>query len=529
MPERAAKASPRMLGRYLLFGEIASGGMATVHIGRLIGPVGFSRTVAIKKLHPQFAKDPEFVSMFLDEARLAARIRHPNVVSTLDVVALEGELFLVMDYVQGASLSQLFGALFRAKQRMPPQVVSGIVIDTLLGLHAAHEATNDHGHPLGIVHRDISPQNVLVGADGIARVVDFGVAKAASRAQTTRDGQLKGKLSYMAPEQLKLAAVDRRTDVFAVAIVLWEALAGRRLFAADDTPAIVARILTAEPDPPSRYAPGIPSAVEDVVMRGLAKSPASRFASAREMARALDKALPRAGSLEIGEWVASVASELLKVRHERLAEVESASVGPFELPAESLSDSSVTIIEDPARSSGFGARVESLAESSGADSSLSAGRKEPRSSSTDLSLVSTPMELPKPRSRIRWIAAALSAAALLALAVAGALGAFEDPAAPSAVAAPVHQRTLHAGLAASSASRAVRANPLVSPPALTAPATPAPVSSAAAPQASAAAPAPALRRTSLPKPSASRPRKRACNPPYVLNADGSKRFKPECF
>src|SRR5262245_51026591 len=170
-----------VIGRYALHGELASGGMATVHLGRLLGPVGFSRTVAIKRLHAQYAQDPEFVSMFLDEARLAARIRHPNVVPTLDVVATSGELFLVMEYVPGESLSRLARAARDRMERMPPRIVSAIMSGVLHGLHAAHEAKSERGEPLGIVHRDVSPQNVLVGTDGVARVLDFGVAKAAGR------------------------------------------------------------------------------------------------------------------------------------------------------------------------------------------------------------------------------------------------------------------------------------------------------------------------------------------------------------
>src|SRR6202044_2296810 len=147
-----ATTTVRIVGRYALYGVLASGGMATVHFGRLIGPVGFSRTVAIKRLHPQFASDPEFVAMFLDEARLAARIRHPNVVQTLDVVALDGELFLVMDYVQGESLSRLGRACGRKEEPVPLEVVSSVVCGALHGLHAAHEATSEDGEPLGIVH-----------------------------------------------------------------------------------------------------------------------------------------------------------------------------------------------------------------------------------------------------------------------------------------------------------------------------------------------------------------------------------------
>src|SRR4051794_29784074 len=195
-----AAGSPLHVGRYALYGEIASGGMATVHFGRLLGPVGFSRTVAVKRLHAHLAKDPEFVSMFLDEARLAARVRHPNVVPTLDVVAAQGELFLVMEYVQGESFARLLHVTKSNGQRIPRDIVCAVLASVLHGLHAAHEAKSERGEALGIVHRDVSPQNILVGVDGIARVLDFGIAKAAGRAQVTREGQVRGKMAYIAPE-----------------------------------------------------------------------------------------------------------------------------------------------------------------------------------------------------------------------------------------------------------------------------------------------------------------------------------------
>src|SRR5437588_9653608 len=229
MDASKAGALGRSIGRYVLHGELASGGMATIHFGRLSGPVGFSRTVAIKRLHPQFAKDPEFVTMFLDEARLCGRIRHPNVVPTLDVVTVEGEIFIVMEYVAGEALSKLLKTAWSRGVAMPPRVAATIVSSILHGLHAAHVAKDEHGRELGIVHRDVSPQNILVGGDGTSRVLDFGVAKARGRLQTTRDGQVKGKIAYMPPEQLSGGAVTRQSDIYAASVVRWEALAGRRL------------------------------------------------------------------------------------------------------------------------------------------------------------------------------------------------------------------------------------------------------------------------------------------------------------
>ena len=314
--------SGRVVGRYVLGGELAAGGMATVFWGRLAGSAGFTRTVAVKRLHPQYAKDPEFAAMFLDEARLASRIRHGNVVATLDVVSDDGELFLVMEYVHGESLAKLLRAASERGERLPHDVAAAIVVGVLQGLDAAHEATSEDGAPLAVVHRDVSPQNVLVGADGIARVLDFGVAKAAWRAHTTRDGTVKGKLAYMAPEQLRGEPVDRRVDVFSSAILLWELLTGTRLFGGEEPQVYVQRILGGDVAPPSQSAPDVPPALDAVVMKGLALDRNERFATAREMARALEAACAPASARVVAEWVASVASVTLAERRELLAALE---------------------------------------------------------------------------------------------------------------------------------------------------------------------------------------------------------------
>lgn len=325
--ERATeRAGPLFIGRYAVHDEIASGGMATVHLGRLLGPVGFSRTVAIKRLHPQFAKDPDFSSMFIDEARLAARIRHPNVVSTLDVVALEQELLLVMDYVQGESLSRLLRSARARHEPIPLRIVTTILAGILHGLHAAHEAKTERGEPLEIVHRDVSPQNILVGIDGVARVLDFGVAKAAVRMQSTREGQIKGKLSYMAPEQLRGDhTVDRRVDIYSAGVVLWEALVGKRLFEAENEGRLLTKILL-EPVPTAlSMVPTIPPEVDAIVMRALARNREERFATAREMAVALEQVIHQAAASEIGTWVEHLAGKELAKRVDRVSDIESRS------------------------------------------------------------------------------------------------------------------------------------------------------------------------------------------------------------
>ena len=315
----------RAVGRYMLFGEIASGGMATVRFGRLMGEVGFSRTVAVKCLHAQFAKDREFARMFIDEARLAARIRHPNVVPVLDVVARDGELFLIMDYVQGESLSKLIRAVRAKKTPIPPRIVAAVMAGALDGLHAAHEACSEQGEPLGIVHRDVSPQNVMVGLDGVSRVLDFGVAKAAGRLQTTQKGQLKGKLAYMAPEQLRAEPVDRRTDVYAASVVLWEALTSQRLFKAEDDVGTFGLVLKGDVPPPSSIIQSIPSGYDEVTLRGLHLDSSKRFSTAREMAVALERVAGIASPREVGAWVEEMARDPLRKRAARIAELESVS------------------------------------------------------------------------------------------------------------------------------------------------------------------------------------------------------------
>jgi len=309
-----------VIGRYALHAELACGGMATVHIGRMFGPAGFQRTVAIKRLLPHLAREPEFVARFLDEARIAARIMHPNVVPTLDVVAADGEIFLVMEYVQGESLSRLMRT--GASRRLPVDVACAIAECMLAGLHAAHEARDERGNPLDIVHRDISPQNVIVGTDGVARVFDFGIAKAIGRSQITTDGAIRGKFGYMAPEQLG-GDVTRATDIYAASIVLWECLTGERYFRGDSDAALIAQILMPPRTSTRSIAPEVPEAVDAVVLRGLSPDPAERFADAREMALALSNACRSASAIRVATFVEGMAAESLAERADLVALVES--------------------------------------------------------------------------------------------------------------------------------------------------------------------------------------------------------------
>jgi serine/threonine-protein kinase len=511
----ATGAPVRVVGRYALYEEIAAGGMATVHFGRLLGPVGFSRTVAIKRLHPQFAKDPEFVSMFLDEARLAARIRHPNVVPTLDVVATQGELFLVMDYVQGESLSRLIRASRERQQRIPVRYVATIITGALHGLHAAHEAKNERGEPLRIVHRDISPQNVLVGSDGVSRVLDFGVAKAAGRMQTTREGQLKGKLAYMAPEQIG-GEVTRQTDVYAAAIVLWEALTAQRLFTGDNEGQILSKVLSGEHMPPSALAPELPPELDAVVLRGLARQPAHRYATAREFAIALERCCGIASPTEVGEWVESMAHGALTKRAEKIAEIESSSanIQPQELTTAHVPDS---LPSHP---------------SSRSHSGVHPSADPPVSQASQLSSISVSREASATKKPRRNLVIAIAGAATLfgALIVFAVLkmGHKTEDARPAPT-TDTRATTTETTAAPPPPTTATTATQAVAPPmTATVTATATATSHATARHTSVAPPPPPPPATTV-APTATATSSKNCDPPYTLDAKGHKIWKRECM
>ena len=243
----------------------------------------------------------------------------------LDVVSADGELLLVMEYVHGESFSRLLGHARRAGGAVPVPVVVTVLCDVLHGLHAAHEATGEDGAPLRLVHRDVSPQNVLVGADGVARVVDFGIAKAVGHGTITRDGPLRGKLPYMAPEQLQRRALDRRVDVWAAGVVLWEALAGRRLFEGDDEPTLFSSVLEEVIAPPSRHNWSVSPALDAIVLRALERDPDRRFPDARAMAVALEEAEASAPASAVADWVTTNAAAALAERTEAIAAMERAA------------------------------------------------------------------------------------------------------------------------------------------------------------------------------------------------------------
>ncbi len=300
------------IDRYELVAEIASGGMATVFLARLSGVGGFQRFVAIKRLHPHLACEKEFVDMFLDEARLAAGIHHPNVVPILEVGASERGYYLVMEYIEGDTLARLLARAATQGNRLPPAIAIRIVVDTLAGLHAAHEQKDEMGQPTALVHRDVSPQNVLVGQDGHTRITDFGVARAATRLSGTRVGQLKGKIAYMAPEQaMGLPDIDRRADIFAAGIVLWEVLAGRRLFKAVNEAATLSRVLSEPIAELTEVNPEVDADIAAVAMKALCRDRQGRFATCAQFADALEKAATQCGKLASSKEIAAYVSEVI--------------------------------------------------------------------------------------------------------------------------------------------------------------------------------------------------------------------------
>jgi serine/threonine-protein kinase len=321
------------VGRYLLHRKIARGGMATIHIARLLGDVGFSRIVAAKRMHPELAEDSELVAMFLDEARIASKVQHRNVVNVLDVVTLGDEVMLVQEYVHGAPLSVLLRSASETKAPVPVPVAAAIACQILAGLHAAHETRDELGQPLHIVHRDVSPQNIMIGVDGTARLLDFGVAKAALGAHVSRKGTFKGKLGYSAPEQIRGEA-SRASDVYSLGVVLWELLVGRRLhnrpqgdaeliaeIIAGNLPTITGE-LAADRIFIGPYRWREIATLEPVVRKALDVKAKRRWETAADMEEAIAAAVPVASAADVAAWLRAVGKQFLDEREQVIAEEE---------------------------------------------------------------------------------------------------------------------------------------------------------------------------------------------------------------
>ena len=484
-----------------------------MHLGRLLGESGFSRTVAIKQLHPQLVDAPEIAAGLLDEARIVSRIQHPNVVPTIDLLSSDDEVLLVMEYVHGESLSRLLAATRARREKVPTGIVASVLCGALHGLHAAHEARSEAGEPLGIVHRDVSPENLLVGVDGATRLLDFGIAKAHGRLTTTRNGQLKGKIAYMAPEQLLCGEVTRRTDVYAAGIVLWESLTGVRLFTGADEAAVMTAAFEAPIPLPSTVAPHLPQELDAIVLRALDRRSEGRYATARELAIAVEEALPLAPPREVGAWVERLAGPALAKRALRISRMEIASAAAATAPQiphhdEGEPTARVAASDDTTRTDFHGAR--------------------PRPPATEPA--NEVVAILTPERNATWNRRGAAALAFLLL---GAGFAWWQGTPRRSLAAAGGPSSMPVGASAPvEASVPVRASvPVASPPppmtngapGETSPAGrgPAPVS-APPPPSSIAVPAPRPRASAPPASS-------SCNPPYNVDTNGVRHLRPECI
>jgi serine/threonine-protein kinase len=293
--------------------------MATVYLGWLAAPADFTRVVAIKTLLPRLAFDEHFVSCFQDEARLNACLSHPNIVQVFDVVGQGRELLIVMEYVDGVPLNGLVQDANAQGLRLPLPIVAGVLAPALHALHALHEATDDQGKAIGIVHRDFTPPNIMVTREGYSKLLDLGVAKARIHEHVTLPGKFAGKLGYCSPEQIRTGDVDRRTDVFAAGIVLWELLTGKHLFHHPESENETIRCVLQQPIPaPSSVNPDVPKALDEVVLRATRRAPECRFATARELAFALEAAIDPARPPVIADWLAGVCAHRLAKLSRRL-------------------------------------------------------------------------------------------------------------------------------------------------------------------------------------------------------------------
>jgi serine/threonine protein kinase len=318
------KPAPRRIGRYEICFELAAGGMATIYLARVEGPFDFKKLVALKCIHPHLVRQAGFVEMFLDEARLASRIGHPNVCNVFDFGFADSTYYIAMEFLVGETVGRLCRLSEQHKQLVPMPACAGymarIVADAALGLHAAHELHGDDGAFLGLIHRDVSPQNIMVTYDGAVKVMDFGIAKTFDQLHLTRTGTVRGKFPYMAPEQVEQGELDRRTDVWSLGVVLWELLTGARLFHREREVDSIRAVLEAPIPAPSTLRPGVPKELDDVTLRALQRDPARRFASAHELALALEAGRGRrdatASSAALGEWLRATFPDLYARRLE---------------------------------------------------------------------------------------------------------------------------------------------------------------------------------------------------------------------
>jgi serine/threonine-protein kinase len=346
------QAGATRIGRYEILTLLGEGGMARVYLAVSRGPVGFNKLVVVKQVRPELAWDQDFINMFFDEARIAARLNHPNVVSTYEVVEEAGQYLLAMEYLEGHTLGEILHRLGRAQ--MPLDQHLWILCQVLAGLHYGHELADYDGSPLGIVHRDVSPSNVFITYNGEVKLLDFGIAKSAGAAAATQKGTVKGKIGYGAPEQFLARPVDARADVYAVGVMLWEALTGKRRKQAE-TPAAAyeARVSGLEPKV-REVKPDVPTRLGDICDRATAVEPGARFATALQFQRALERYLESRPRPIIQRDLATLINyhfknERLEMRHQIEAQLSGpgAAVGRELSAVSSATVTPVTLSETP--------------------------------------------------------------------------------------------------------------------------------------------------------------------------------------
>jgi serine/threonine-protein kinase len=309
--------SSLVFDKYEIIGQLARGGMGEVYLARQI-VAGLERKVILKSLLPQLAEEEGFVEQFLDEARVTAALNHPNIVSIFEVGAWDGVYYIALEYIEGVDLAHLRHPVEQRGERLPPLLMAKVIHDAAIALDHAHHAVGASGEPLHVIHRDISPQNIMVRVDGVVKVVDFGVAKSRAQMVRTQTGLLKGKLQYMPPEQVRGAELDGRADQFALGSVLWELLAGQRLFKGGNEIETLQLVLSAPLVPPSRHVGALPDGLDDVVMRMLERDPAKRFATCGDAATALRGVIDAAGGSVDQRSIAQYVAPMVEQRKEKL-------------------------------------------------------------------------------------------------------------------------------------------------------------------------------------------------------------------
>ncbi|MFB6265415.1 MAG: serine/threonine protein kinase, partial [Bradymonadaceae bacterium] len=315
-------SEPVPFGKYYLLERISVGGMAEIYKAKAFGVEGFERVLAVKKILSNIAEDESFIEMFVDEAKIAGQLNHPNIAQIYDLGKVDDAYYIALEYISGKDLKTIFERSRRVGESVDIPQICYVCKKVCEGLDHAHEKTNSQGEPLNIVHRDVSPQNILISYEGEVKIIDFGIAKAQGKTSQTQVGVLKGKFSYMSPEQVRGLQVDHRSDLFSLGIVLYEMLTLERLFLGESDFDTLEKIRKVEMSPPSLYNPNIPDQLEDIVLKALAKDPDDRFQSAAEMAQALERFMRDQdyyyGNKELGAFMKETFEDDLEFERQKL-------------------------------------------------------------------------------------------------------------------------------------------------------------------------------------------------------------------